>query len=151
MSWKISEEEKEPPLKIIWIFREETKSRIQRYKLRFIGIQTSANLSSRHEQLVKGSITEMTYDEINTKLTKIYSQCPSGASRSISIDVKIEEPIFHSSSNGKYDEGILPEEFAEYDADIPDSDQSDIETYYTNYRDFREKNFNLTKNIPAWY
>ena len=83
----------------------------------------------------------MKYDEIKTKLTKIYSEGPSEASTSTSISVKVEEPTFHSSSNVEYDECIQSEEFTEYDADVPDSDQSDIETYYTNYRGFRQRNF----------
>ena len=64
----------------------------------------------------------MKYDEITTKLTKIYSEGPSEASTAISIYVKVEEPIFNSSNNVEYDGCIFSEEFAEFDADIPDSD-----------------------------
>ena len=103
-----------------------------------------ADLSPRDEQLVKATITDMKYDEIKTKLTKIYSEGPSEASTSTSISVKVEEPTFHSSSNVEYDECIQSEEFTEYDADIPDSDQCDIETYYANYRGFRQGKFTPT-------
>ena len=97
-------------------------NKVKSYKLRFFGIHTSANLSLRDEELMKATITDMKYDEMKTKLTIIYSEGPSEASTVISIYVKVEEPIFNSSSNVEYDECILSEEFAEFDADIPDSD-----------------------------
>ena len=87
---------------------------------------------------------DVKYYENKTKLTKIYSEGQSEASTSTSISVKVEEPTFYSSSNVEYDECIQSEEFTEYDAEIPDSDQCDIETYYTNYRGFRQWNFTPT-------
>ena len=98
------------------------------YKLKNHGIEPSndllgyrllkaANLSSTHEQMIKATINDLTFDEIKNKLTKVFSEdCnmlndDSGSSKTIDIkkeDVFLSnETLFQKSSN-RYGKGKYP-------------------------------------------
>ena len=96
----------------------------------------SANLKPRDEQLVKATITDIKLSEVQTKLSKIYSEGPSQLNQCEDIPIKEESAFQATSSNVRpYDEYHY--ECTDYDGSLPyedDDDDDDNELFYTNNR-----------------
>ena len=82
----------------------------------------SANLDANHEKLIKATVSDLNYDEVRSKLIKIFSEdsfIPINELGSLSIK---EEPTFHTSERDAQD---IPEDDERYFTEDEES------TYYT--------------------
>ena len=111
------------------------------YKVKSYGIDISddllgfrllkaANLSTRDEQLIKATVSDIKYEEIKTKLTKIFSEQNTPSPSNVEIKT---EPTFHTQQ-ANYE--INVQEFTDYYGEDQElnSDESTNNTFYGNYR-----------------
>ena len=100
----------------------------------------AADLPPRDEQLIKATITDFKLNEIKTKLSKIFSEGPSQCKQP-SEEIKLKtEPTFHAECQDD-NESDYTDEYTDYDGEYPDPENDQFDTYYANYKSFRNKKF----------
>ena len=94
----------------------------------------AANLSSNHEQLVKATVTDLNYDEVKNKLTKIFSDESTAPSPELQ-GLQIKQETFHTA----HDKPPCDTD-AEADEDNESLHSEEDEVYYADSRKYSQRN-----------
>ena len=102
----------------------------------------AANLSPDKEELIKATVTELTYNEVKTKMSKIFSDESQIPAPSSSMSTSQQQETFATSSEYVQDD------------DEPLSNSDEEEAYYANYRHDqrqprRQVSFNPRRNTRS--
>ena len=99
----------------------------------------SANLNTSHEQLVKATVSELNFDQVKTKLTKIFtdeSEIPSADFK----ELNIKQETFQTQHQSSY---------YEHDSAEDDSEFQEEDTLYTDSKRRFQKGQNRGKYTPS--
>ena len=113
------------------LYKTQSYKTVMSDDLKAYRLLKSANLDSNHEKLIKATVSDLKYDEVRSKLIKIFSEDTSIPTNELgSLTIK-EEPTFHVSK------GDIQENTEDEERYYSDDDET---TYYTRRSGYKYPN-----------